>query len=263
MIPQQRLFNTDVEPKYLTIKVEDFDRLLPDYKRHSIPPTPAMLKSVGRWGALFPVGLIESKDGKTYKVATGKRRLLAAVQTQRKSVPALAFPYGTKRSQITLMENEIRSSNLLAEWKAVQELIGKTTVEGLSDETGVPIPRLMEILSLQNLIPDLMAAFEAGEIKPRVALKAAKEKPPVQKKILAHFKKHGKLKAKDLEAIRRDARDSAVKSMPASLFAPDEPQDWKGSALARLDEVARLIKDKASTQVIDLVTELAQKISTT
>lgn len=262
-MPQPKLFNTDVEPKHLTIKVEDFDRLLPDYKKHFVPPTAAMLKSVSIWGVLFPVGLIESKDGKTYKVSTGKRRLLAAVQTGRTSVRALVFPYGTKRSQITLMENEIRSSNLLAEWKAVQELIGKSTVEGVSDETGVPIPRLMEILSLQNLIPELLAAFEAGEIKPRVALKAAKEKAPVQKKILAHFKKHGTLKAKDLEAVRRDARESAVKSMPAHLFVPDEPQDWKGAALARLDEVARLVRDKTNTEVIDLVTALAQKISTT
>lgn len=253
----------DDPPEYEEIAVTDIDERVPDAVQYTIPPSRKMLNSVRKFGILEPILLIRKKSGNKFDIAAGRRRIAAAKATERASIPARIFPWGwTIKGVLTLVENECRSSNDLAEWAAVRECLDKgKTEEEIMKLTGVGPERLKALMRLDHLPESLRQAFLEGKITPKVAERASKQKPKVQKRLAKILKETGQLRNEDISTVRKAIQSAAVAQLPDDLFTNLE--DWRAVCLDKLAEVRTEMLGRAPDALMNELDSLMSNIQRT
>jgi ParB/RepB/Spo0J family partition protein len=258
---ERTLFRDDpIVTTYEDIKVADIDELIPDAANIVTQPTASFIENVAQNGIIQPILLIKRGKGKKYDLAAGRRRIIAAKKCGLETIPARIWPVGySKLDVLTLSENEQRKSNALAEYLAVEKMLAAgDTEDDIVVKTGILKKKLLTLLSLRNLVPDLMKAFQQGAIKSSVALKASKQKKPVQRKLVTVFNTEGSLHATDIADVRRVLKDETVNNLPADLFG-NHPDDWKDRANYALAMLKTQIEGEAPAEFLtDLDILIAQ-----
>lgn len=245
---ERTLFKDDpVDTTFKEIKVADIDNLIPDAANIITQPTPAFCESVKLHGVLVPILLIKRARGEKYDIAEGRRRIIAAKKAGLEKISARIFPAGyNRRHEITITANEQRQHNVLDEYKALEHLMGDgDTEEDIICKTGLSRKRLQVLLSLRNLIPELKTAFEGGKIKASVALRCAKQKAQIQKKLAATLADEGTLHATDIKEVRKAVKQDAVQSLSDSTLFRHDPDEWRDRATNTLGTLRQQIEADA------------------
>jgi ParB family chromosome partitioning protein len=250
----------DVVIENLDLEVKGIDKLIPDLDSMPVTIEPKFLASVRAFGVLEPILLIRQSKGKKYDIAAG-RRVAAAKEANRKTIPVRIFPHGwTKTAVLTLIENDARKPNPLSEWKAINSLLEDNHTEAqITEKTGVTPQRMKQLLTLNTLIDPLRAAFEAGTIKSQVALLCAKQKKATQLRLAEILNENGKLKSKDVAAVRRVVRTDAHKNLPASLFGTPT-ETWHDAALSTLKGLTDRLDGQAPDNIKRAIEKLTKDI---
>lgn len=255
------LFKDDpVETTYVDIPVDQIDTLIPDAAHIVTQPTGTFVDNVAQHGVIQPILLIKRHKGDKYDLAAGRRRIVAAKKSGLETVPARVWPAGyTKKYVLTLAENVNRRGNILAEYEALEALIGSgDTEEDIILKTGLTKKNVKSLLSLRNLEASIKAAFEGGIIKPKVALEAAKLGKSSQKKLAKILKDVGTLDLDDIRDVRKASKVSAVASLPDSLFGSEE-SDWKNYAYTSLLALKSQIDSQANAAFLGELDTLIQQ----
>lgn len=192
--------------------------------------TAAMKGSIARFGVIQPVLLIKASEGdnrgvkpderRVYWVADGRSRILNARAAGLESIPALVFSAGYSPSQVlALVANTMRSDNEVTDLLAIEELIGQgATIDQIAEATGLGKATLDKRLKLLGLIPELRAGFEAGKMASSTAEKAAGLPVAEQRELARLLAKNGRLKGKDVAAIRTTVYQASALTLPDELF---------------------------------------------
>lgn len=157
-----------------TLSLVHLDQI--DIAPAGVDPTPAMVAAVARLGVLQPIVGEQSDDGRRVTVVDGRRRVLAARAAGDEQIPVMVFPSGyCDADLLTLTLHATRAGNPVAELRAVDNLLARGISErDISALAGIPAPTLAKLLTLRRLIPPLRERFDAGQVRPSVAMYAAR-----------------------------------------------------------------------------------------
>lgn len=186
-------------------------------------PTAQFCATVAAMGVVEPIIVFRPAEGRL-KIGDGIRRVWAAQITEQKDVPAMIYEDEENfRLAVTLVMNNQRSANPLAEVRAVMRLQKRFSVSQIAEVTGLSKVRVEERLRLNNVIKPLYNAMFKGEIA--VSIGAAASRLPVvfQKQLAGKLKKEGKLTQRDVKEVKEVRRDKAVAALPKAIFA-DPPK---------------------------------------
>jgi ParB family transcriptional regulator, chromosome partitioning protein len=144
-------------------------------------PSKAFVESVRRFGVMVPVAVIATSDN-SYRVLDGRRRVKACRLLAYSHIPAVVFDVGTSPSEVmTVLLNEQRSANPVAEFRAITELVGGgASMDDIADATGLSKAQIHERMRLGALDPRLLERAERGEIKPGTAKTLSRLAPSQQ-----------------------------------------------------------------------------------
>lgn len=202
-----------------------FQRLALDvFKRMNLvgpAPKRSFVETIRHADVFEPIIVFKDKQGK-FKVGDGIRRITAALECEKKDIPAMVYEDEEAfRLAITLIANNQRSANPLAEVRAIMRLQKKNfSPEKIAEETGMPIQRIRERLRLNNLIKPLYDGMFSGKIAVSFGQEACKQPAAYQHKLAKVFKAEGKVKMHDLREVKNTRQASAMAAVPAQIFAP-------------------------------------------
>ncbi len=193
-------------------------------------PDREFTESVQRFGVIEPVVVLKRLT--QYRVADGRRRIMAAHAVGLDRVPARFYPMdGISSPLLTLILNDRRSPNPVAEYHAIRDLMGQGAGESLIVQaTGLPVARLRRRLKLGSLDASLLDALAAGRITVSVAEACAKLPPPIQAELVGALNANGKLTSHDVATARRARASQAAATLPADLFATESPDLFLGAS---------------------------------
>jgi ParB/RepB/Spo0J family partition protein len=187
-------------------------------------PTADLVATVSMMGVFEPIIIFKPANDGRYKIGAGIRRIKAAQITEQKDIPAMIYEDEENfRNAITLVENNTRSANPLAEVRAIMRLQKKFSVSQIAQALHLSKVRVEERLRLNNVIKPLYDAMFKGQIA--VSIGAAASRLPVsfQKQLAVTLKKEGKLTQRDVKEVKEVRRDKAVAALPKAIFA-DPPK---------------------------------------
>lgn len=138
-----------------------------------VKPTARFIASVKAFGVLEPISVIDK--GEEFRVVDGVRRVLAAREADLGWVPAVVHEDAENlASLITLVANEQRSSNPVAELDAIKELMEKgASLNDLVEATGMRKPTIIKRMKLMGLRVEAMDKLRAGKMTVGVAARLA------------------------------------------------------------------------------------------
>jgi ParB-like chromosome segregation protein Spo0J len=180
-------------------------------------PPAALVRSLQDQGFLpaFPI-VVAQEQNEIYPILDGRRRTAAAVKAGLETVlavvtePALSGVEGASAA-LTILAHSTRSENPVAELKAYQALMRAGLSEEQIARAGyASLNRVRKIAKLNNLIPEMAAQVEAGDIAPGVAFKIAGLAPEVQEALTQEEKITGAI----VRAYRSSERREAVLTTP-------------------------------------------------
>jgi ParB-like chromosome segregation protein Spo0J len=214
-------------------------------------PTRDMINTVKAYGVIEPIVIIEYKGKRT--VTDGRRRVMAANAAGQGSIPArVFFLNGASGSLITLILNENRSANPVAELNAILDLTHQGASEKVIQQaTGIPIARIRKRLKLAGLNADLLDALKAGRISVNVAYACVGLPGETQEFLAGVLAEFGKLTAEDVRMARRARSESAAAALPDELFEapPETLRDWKTATLESLNHaLVEIPEDSAQSR---------------
>ncbi len=210
------------------------------------PPTTALIESIETFGILQPPGLVQMEGVKSYSVAWGRRRIKAIRSIGKPTFHAYVFRAGEiSPGAATLIENEHRSDNLVAQIDAVSLLLQNSSEEQVCSSVGITKQRLREIQKLQqSLVPELMSALRQNRMARTIALKAAKLTHEQQYRIAGEERITG--------PMVREAKTAQVEqqlaALPDELFPKETIQERATGLFAEL--LALLPEDKRWKQKV-------------
>lgn len=189
-------------------------------------PSPELVRSVMGLGILQPV--ILERDGETFRVIDGRRRIAAARLAGLLDVPAriITLTGIEGASVVTLTANATRTENPATELHSIVDLQKQGyDVNAIAKATGMKVGTIQKRLRLLGLIPRLLWAFETGGIPVGVAEAAAKLPAATQER-LADRRDEGERLTHELIKEERTARaQSTIAALPASLFEVENIED--------------------------------------
>lgn len=188
------------------------------------PPKASFVENIRNFGVFEPIIVFKTSDG-YFKVGAGIRRITASRICEKKDIPAMVYEDEEDfRLSLTLIENNQRSSNPLAEVRAIMRLQKKKfSAAQIAEATGMPMQRIRERLRLNNLIKPLYNIMFAGKIAVTLGQEACKLPEPYQKKLLAVYDEKGKVKIADLKAVKNARQSDAIAAIPDGIFDPVTP----------------------------------------
>lgn len=218
------------------------DRLPPDYVLAGSKPDKAFIDSVGAFGILQPILVVEHRSSKgvlSYEIAAGRRRVKAARVVGLSSIPARIYPADWVSGDVlALVENEQRSTNLAVDLEAIARLVKEGHSEDeIAKAVGLSKSVLRSRMKLLGLSKNLRGAFLAGSLTGTVAAKAARLSSEKQAELEQTLAEKGKLTESDLRAVMSAASLEAVAMLPDVLFqTPDaDVTDWKIEVAALIE----------------------------
>lgn len=267
-------------------------------------PSTEFVKSVSQWGVIQPI-LVE-RAGKKYRVRVGRRRYRAmfycASQKQEAKdyrervlkvdgatrdafIPAgivSGLPEKASADVLTLVENSMRSSNMMSECAAIVNLmeqgLGKPEVSRIS---GLSSAEIDQRLRLVELHPRLRELYAQGKMAQGVMMAASKLPAPLQAKLVTVADRRMRqdeeikraLKAEDIHDVKTVRQKRALADLGqedlfsdslgeeagpmAGAFTPKP--DYKPRVKFHLDEALRLLReaDDAETMTVTVDVESA------
>jgi len=199
------------------ITIEEKDRIKP----------PAFLaRNIKKLGLIHDVLLY--KNGESYHVLTGRKRVLSLKKSRVKTIPAKVLsekPSEAEVALILLSENFIRKSSPAQEAQQIKNLIESGySIEEIHKTTGIPIRMLKARLKLLKLNQEWFEKLQKGEITLSKALKIAKLPEAVQKKLSGEKTKT----IAEIENQLRTTRLQPIEQIELNWTVPEEkPQNQK------------------------------------
>lgn len=229
--PENRLI-PDERPAWQTgwVKLEN----LPATLLGPEPPGP-LVESVKRFGVLQPVLLVGverayPKRGQEavqeWRVLAGRRRVKAARAAKLTEVPALYIIVSDldvpveMPSVATVSENVLRTENLAAELKAVEEMLALSgvTEQNIAEATGLTLPQVRQrVQMITGLDPGIRALLDAGKLAHGTALAVAKLSPEQQAELVTIHGVTGRITGHDVRELRTVDRTAAMQEMTLDL----------------------------------------------
>jgi ParB/RepB/Spo0J family partition protein len=188
-------------------------------------PTPGMIATVRAMGVFEPIIVFKPTEGRL-KIGDGIRRIKAAQEAERKDIPAMVYEDEENfRHALTLAANNQRSSNPLAEVRAIMRLQKKRfSQRQIAEATGLTMVRIEERLRLNNVIKPLYDAMFKGQIAVSIGASASRMPKGMQMQLAAKLKKEGKLTQKDVVEAKTVRRAAAMAALPAAIFADEKKE---------------------------------------
>ena len=199
------------------ITIEEEDRIKP----------PAFLaRNIKKLGLIHDVLLY--KNGESYHVLTGRKRVLSLKKSRVKTIPAKVLsekPNNAEIALILLSENFIRKPSPAQEAQQIKNLIESGySIEEIHKTTGIPIRMLKARLKLLKLNQEWFEKLQKGEITLSKALKIAELPEAVQKKLSGKKTKT----IAEIENQLRTTRLQPIEQIELNWTAPEEkPQNQK------------------------------------
>ena len=199
------------------ITIEEEDRIKP----------PAFLaRNIKKLGLIHDVLLY--KNGESYHVLTGRKRVLSLKKSRVKTIPAKVLsekPNNAEIALILLSENFIRKPSPAQEAQQIKNLIESGySIEEIHKTTGIPIRMLKARLKLLKLNQEWFEKLQKGEITLSKALKIAELPEAVQKKLSGKKTKT----IAEIENQLRTTRLQPIEQIELNWTVPEEkPQNQK------------------------------------
>ncbi len=189
-------------------------------------PSAALVESIRRFGVLEPVILAVNQNVldrvSDWKVIDGRRRIKAArLAGNVEQMPARIFHVDASLIShvMTLILNEQRRANPVAEFAAIRRLVREGKSEGqILAATGMPILTIRRRMKLARLHGNLVEALEMGRISLAAAETALRLPEARQAELAATLAETGKLTEKQVADAKRVEASEVAKALPQSLF---------------------------------------------
>jgi len=190
-------------------------------------PNAGLRMAIKNWGILQAV--LVHRDGEKLVVVDGNRRVLAAREAER-LVPCLVTnDLGYLKHVATLMLNNTRERNILAEEEAIDELLAKgATVQDVAKMTGTTKAIVEKRLRLKKLSPEIRQMVKDGKVASGVAEQIVKLSPSEQAELVKGAmadREYGdpdakdlKITADDVKAVRRAVAQQTALSIDPKVF---------------------------------------------
>lgn len=242
--------------------------LPPDDELISPPPDSGMVKSADAVGVFSPVILERVAEGPyPFKVVAGKRRIKTARILHYDTIAAMIYEENyVQTSLISLMENQHRSHNFLADLENLETLMDLgLSVDQIISITAMNKASVMKVLSLQNLLPPLRKALMYNQMEQSTAMLACKLDHEKQRELVQVLEDEDRIKCAHVHKLTRVVVQNKVEALPSSLFslipemALDQPQrntvpvDEIVTAIAKLQNGASGPTQKALEQLLKVL----------
>ena len=205
----------EVTPKLIDVRVQvaNLPKTLP-----GPAPSTDMIESVKALGVIEPVILSVKQPPQIegVKVEDGRRRILAARAAGLDRIPArLISRDAVRRGVLTLVLNEQRTANPVAEAEAIRDLFKAGASErDVARDCKLSVGTVRARMRLLNYLdPKLLEKLRKGKISIGVAHKASRLPKKSQTKLVKTFVDNGKLTAKDVDDIQRVRKDAVIKGL--------------------------------------------------
>lgn len=195
--------------------------------RPFIDPDKDFLRSVRKWGVRDPLILTYVNGSKeTLKLRDGRRRLQAAIHCNLPLIKVRIYTLGDYAgAALTLDSNTQRSSNPIAEYHAIMEMIQDAkrqdipiTEHDIHAATGMDTGTIRKRMKLAATPPQILKAVEQGKTIISVAYAAATMQPEYQRRLVELLQANGKLVYDDLRRVRMVQQASAADQIPMDAF---------------------------------------------
>lgn len=217
------------------VKIAD----LKGYDTDTVRPTKSFTEDIRKNGVLESI-LIE-KVGDILTVADGKRRVLASIECEFRTIPAIVIET-TKEGQgdvLTLSANFHRRPNPVAELKAIESVMEKVgSAETVAKECGIPLNILRRRLKILRLVPEARRFFDAGRIPLSIAEEMSALPVEVQNVLANKCAEDGKLRMKHVRAARYAEQKTTAATLPDNLFG-----DQAETSPPEIDLMAHVVAD--------------------
>ena len=212
------------QPRDILISLDE----LPKDEELIGPPAPKALVDWAREYEWFihPISVRQNADG-TYSIPAGRKRTKAARLAERTHIRATVFDQNWCDEDIlTLVENDQRYSNIVADVKAIEGILRKNPeadANFLTHKTGMVKSRLAKRKKLLQLIPELLGLLEIGNISESVAEAAASLSEERQRELLDPSV--GRIRLRHVKALKLARKQEAVATLQSqiSLLEQIEP----------------------------------------
>ncbi len=249
-------------PKLIDVRVEvgNLPKTLP-----GPAPSADMIESVKALGVIEPVILSVKQPPQIegVKVEDGRRRILAARAAGLDRIPArLISKAALRRGVLTLVLNEQRTSNPVAEAEAIRDLFKAGASErDVARDCKLSVGTVRARMRLLNdLAPELLQKLRKGKLSVGVAHKASRLPKKSQEKLVKTFEENGKVTAKDVDKVQQVRKDAVIKG----LNLPTPPMDGVAWATRMQSWLTLAVKDypakELGSELAEDLAEVAQKL---
>lgn len=181
------------------------------------PPEASFVETVRLYGVNVPIQIYRHPVTGEARIIDGNRRLAAARAVGVEKIRAQAIESDSyELALLTLIGNEQRSSNPVAEYWAVTRLMGELGYSEamVSQHTGMKPATIKRRLRLANLNGDFLLLFEQGSIKTTLAYEIAKLSKDDQARLWDRYVGGEKLSAALVRSVKEVERGSIMDELP-------------------------------------------------
>lgn len=228
------------------------------------PVDAKFVESVKLHGVLVPIMVRPTDDGR-FNIIFGKRRSQAARAAELETIPAVVEKRGDSNDHVlALAENYARSNNVIEEHRMVMALLNhfaeqgitgandRKAVAAISKATGMAASQIKKARDVGRLVPELMAAVEAGQMSSWSALNASRMPVEVQRRLVDVLESEDKITVDDVQIARRHNQHAGVATLVGQatesgqdLYDVPEVADTEtvtpAANLSRTEQVAQIV----------------------
>lgn len=197
------------------------------------PPGPkpegAFVASVKKWGVIVPI-IVKPSGNDKYAIVDGRRRFLAAVGTGMTMIPAqiAESEEPINNAVITLLTNEHRGRNPVAELEAIETLIHSGhTEQDIAQALNIGVGTIRKRMKLAVAPEPVRAAIKSGSLTVGTAERIAALPKSVQERVAVRIEQGDKLTQDDLRKEITVSSGSTLTQLRTALvdspMLPPEP----------------------------------------